>query len=116
MPDSIHIQGLRAPVRLGVPDEERARWQTVEIDITLTPRVGFHQLKDDIQGTIDYERVSLALREMAALEPRRLLETLAEDLARHVMAHFPVRTVTLTIRKFILPGTQWVGVTLSRQA
>ncbi|MFT4640529.1 MAG: dihydroneopterin aldolase [Verrucomicrobiales bacterium] len=116
MADSIHIQSIQASVRIGVPEEERAQWQTVEIDITLTPKNDFHDLDDDIERTIDYAHVSLELRDLAAKHPRKLIETLAGDLAAHVIAEFPVRKVALTIRKFILPGTQWVAVSITRKA
>ena len=116
MADTIHIQGLQAPVQIGVPEEERAHWQTVEIDISLTPKHGFSDLDDDIERTIDYACVSLELRELAAERPRQLIETLAEELAAHVIARFSVREVDLTIRKFILPGAQWVAVSISRTA
>ena len=106
MADTIHIQGLQAPVQIGVPEEERAHW--------LTPKSGFVDLNDDIERTIDYARVSFELRELAAERPRHLIETLAEELAAHVIDHFRVHEVALTIRKFILPGTKWVAVSITR--
>ena len=116
MADTIHIQGLRASVQIGVPDDERSRWQTVELDVTLTPERDFRDLNDSILQTIDYERVSLELKDLAAKHPRRLIETLAEDLTGYLLETFPVRRVDLTIRKFILPGTQWVAVAVTRYA
>lgn len=114
MSDTIHIQGLQAPVRIGVPDDERARWQTVELDVTLYPKRDFRNLDDSIEQTIDYERVSLDLKEVAAAKPRKLIETLAEELTACLLTTFPISRVDLTIRKFILPGTQWVGVSVTR--
>ena len=114
MPDTIHIQGLQTSVRVGVPDDERARWQTVELDVTLTPTRDFRDLGDALEETIDYERVSLELKDVAATKRRKLIETLAEDLTAHLLETFPLSSVDLTIRKFILPGTQWVGVSVTR--
>lgn len=114
MPDTIHIQGLQTPVLVGVPDEERARWQTIELDVMLTPKRDFRDLGDSIEETIDYERVSLELKDVAAAKPRKLIETLAEELTAHLLKTFPISSVDLTIRKFILPGTKWVGVSVTR--
>lgn len=114
MPDTIHIQGLQTAVQIGVPDEERARWQTVALDVTLTPKRDFRNLGDAIEETIDYECVSLDLKDVAAAKPRKLIETLAEDLTQHLLNTFPISQVDLTLRKFILPGTDWVAVSVSR--
>ena len=71
MKDTIHINGLQLPVRLGVPDDERARWQTVEVDVSLVTKEGFRDLDDDLERTVDYERLSLDLRDLAADRPRQ---------------------------------------------
>ena len=39
---------------------------------------------------------------------------LADEMAEHVLAHYPVCEISLTIRKFVLPGTQCVAVSLTR--
>ncbi len=114
MVDTIHIEGLQTPVQIGVPDSERARWQNVEVDITVVPQNGFAGLEDDLEKTIDYERLSLDLRDVASARPRKLIETLAVEMAEHVLQHYPVREVSLTIRKFVLPGTRWVSVSVTR--
>lgn len=114
MEDSIQIQGLQASTRIGVPDEERARWQTVEIDLKVTPCVGFAELEDDLARTVDYHELSLKIRDLAAERPRKLIETLADELAASVLADYPLREVALTVRKFVLPGTQWVAVSVTR--
>lgn len=114
MPDTIHIKGLQLPVRLGVPDAERARWQTVEADVSLVTEGGFRDLDDDLERTVDYERLSLDLRDLAAARPRKLLETLADELAECVLGNGLVTEVSLTLRKFILPGTDSVAVSVNR--
>lgn len=115
MPDIIHIQGLQTVVRLGVPAEERLQWQTVEVDVTLTPKTGFADLGDAIERTVDYGRVAVEIREVAAIKPRALIETLAEDVAAHLLERFALEEIRLTIRKFVIPGAQWVAVSMARQ-
>jgi dihydroneopterin aldolase len=42
------------------------------------------------------------------------VETLAEDVLDLLRDDFGIRDATVTVRKFILPFTEWVGVTLQR--
>lgn len=113
--DTIHIRGLRTAVRIGVTELERARWQTLELDVDVIPANGFAEMGDDLEQTINYSQLSLDLRDLAAERPRQLLETLIEELAVHVLRSYPAREVGLTVKKFIVPGTEWVGVSVRRR-
>ena len=113
-PDSIRINGLEAQVRIGVPDEERAEPQKLVIDVVMES--DFRGMADDIARTTDYAAVAAWLKEECARREWHLLETLAEDLAAGLLSRFPrVRAVTLQIRKFVLPQTRDVSVTLRRE-
>lgn len=114
--DTIAIRGLQMATRIGVPDVERERWQTLEIDAVLTTKTSFKDVGDDLSRTVDYEAVCLRLRDWAAANERRLLESLGEDLAANLLSEFAIASVQLTIRKYIIPGTKSVGVCLSRTA
>lgn len=118
MPDSsdqIHLHAIRVQTRIGVPDGERATPQTVEIDLTLIPTRDFRDLGDDIAQTVDYHAVWLRVHAIAAARPRKLVETLAEDLAQQLLAGFPgVNRLRVEIRKFILPETGSVAVSIWR--
>jgi len=108
--NQIHIRGLRLDCHIGVPDEERASVQTLLVDLTIIPLTPFDALNDDITHTVDYDAVSRRLAVIAAEKPRKLIETLAVDLARTVLAEFPAAEALVEIRKFILPQTDHVGV------
>ena len=54
------------------------------------------------------------LSKYASKHPRKLVETLAEDLAEMILSEFAVREVTIEIEKFILPDTESVGVAVTR--
>lgn len=112
-PDTIEIQGLKLVTRVGVPDEERANPQEVAVDVTLWPETGLRGLGDDIKRTIDYFEVAETMKRVAADGERKLIETLAEDLAQVALGFDRVEAVTVKIRKFILPETDWVAVTVS---
>ena len=113
-PDSIRINGLEVQVRIGVPDEERAAPQKLVIDVVMES--DFRGIADDIARTTDYAAVAAWLKEECARREWRLLETLAEDLAAGLLSRFPrVGAVALQIRKFVLPQTRDVSVTLRRE-
>ncbi len=112
--DRIQIRGLRLVTRVGVPDEERALPQSVAANLSITPTKSFRNLGDRIEGTVDYYAVSQRLREVASAGERRLIETLAEDLAAAVLAFEGVAAVTLEIEKFILADCDRVSVEISR--
>jgi len=113
-PDEIHIAGLRLTTHIGVPDEERATSQVLEADVTLRIAGRFEAMNDEISGTIDYAAVAARLQELAAERPRRLIETLAAEMAACVMEEFQAVGVSIDLRKRILPDTDHVAVRLVR--
>ncbi len=114
MSDRIQIKGLRLVTRVGVPEEERALPQSVAANVSITLAKSFKGFDDRIENTIDYYRVSKRLREIASAGERRLIETLAEDLAAAVLAFDGVSAVTLEVEKFILPDCDRVSVEITR--
>jgi len=114
MSDRIHIKGLRLVTRVGVPDEERVLPQSVAVNVAITLDKSFKGFHDRIEDTIDYYRVSLRLREVAATGERKLIETLAEDLAAAVTAFDGVGAVTLEVENFIRPDSDRVSVEITR--
>lgn len=112
--DEIHLHGLDLPVQIGVPEEERATWQTLQADVTLRVPNRFETMADDLTQTVDYAVVAARLRELAAERPRQLIETLAAEMAQCLIADFQVHTAKVTLRKRILPGCDYVAVSLTR--
>lgn len=114
MPDTIEIRRLRVSTHIGVPEDERTDPQTLLITVTMTPGQNFDGLADEISRTIDYHAISLEIESLAAARPRRLIETLATDLASHLLANHPLAKVAITIEKHILPNTECVAVHIER--
>ena len=114
--DTVRISGLRIITCIGVPDEERETPQSVEAFVTLHPqRRSLAGLDDKIEQTIDYYNVSQRVRQLAATGERRLIETLAEEIADVLLSEFPVRAATVEIREFILADTDYVAATISKE-
>ncbi len=112
--DTVEIRRLKLETHIGVPDEERAEPQILLATVRMTPCGGFEGLHDEIRNTVDYHAVALELRALAAARPRNLIETLARDIAGHVLGNHPVGRVEVTIEKHILPDTECVAVHLAR--
>ena len=113
-PDQIEIRRLQVSTHIGVPDDERAEPQTLLLTIRMTPSQGFDRLADEISATIDYYAISLEIGVLAASQPRRLIETLAVDVAEHLLGGHPLSQVAVTVEKHILPNTECVAVHVER--
>ena len=112
--DAIHIEQLEVSVRIGVPDDERSHPQRLTISMTFWPTGHGQALGDDISRTVDYAVVCAETKTFVETRSDRLIETLADALAQHLLAKFEIRRITLELRKFILPEVEFVSVTVTR--
>ena len=116
MSEKIIIRNQQVSCFIGVPDKEIAVAQCVEITTEMTPKTPFSELGDDIENTVDYFQVYQDVLKLASERPRRLIETLVHDLAKHVVEHYPVANVKIRLEKFILPNTSCVEVSTFLEA
>jgi FolB domain-containing protein len=112
----IEIKGLEVMACVGVPDEERSTPQRLLLDLHFAARDQPDDLAEDITRTVDYHAVSLRVALLAAERPRKLIETLADEITGTLLSEFRLRWIEITVRKFILPRTEWVSVTIRREA
>ncbi|PYK75972.1 MAG: dihydroneopterin aldolase [Verrucomicrobia bacterium] len=113
MIDCIHIEQLEIHVRVGVRDSERDKPQRLILNVTFWPnRAG---RRDDIADTVSYSEVAASLKQFLTQRDYRLIETLAEEGAGHLLARFPLRKVAVEVRKFVLPDADHVSVTAIRE-
>ena len=115
MPDLIHLQALELSAYIGVPDDERTAPQRLTLNLTMEPLQDFRDLKDDISRTVDYYAVAKAVQALARERPRKLIETLVEEIASVVLSRFAVAAVDVELRKYILPDTAFVAVRIRRK-
>jgi dihydroneopterin aldolase len=113
--NEIWIRGMDLPVRIGVPDEERAGWQVLSADVGMEVTKSFESMADEVTHTIDYEAVANRLKTLAAERPRHLIETLAAEIVEVVLKEFGAHKATVELRKRILPGVDHVAVRLVRE-
>ena len=115
MADRILIENLELSSHIGVPDDERASAQRLTVSLVLEPIRGFSDLGDALENTVDYFRVCEEVKALALAHPRRLIETLAGDIATHLLARFALRAVEVELRKYILPDTAYVAAVLRHE-
>ena len=113
--DWIEIRGLQVNTHIGVPDAERAEAQQLLVDLRLLPLRSFSSMPDSLTATVDYFAVSQRVVSLATERPRQLIETLADEIASALLREFALRRVDVSIRKFILPNTEFVAVHCSRE-
>ncbi|MFZ0436386.1 MAG: dihydroneopterin aldolase [Chthoniobacterales bacterium] len=111
----IEIRGLELKARVGVPDEERADPQRLLFDLRFAATDQPPDLGDEISRTVDYHAVALRVAAIVEERPRKLIETLADDLEASLLPEFGLRWIEITIRKFILPNAEWVAVSIRRE-
>lgn len=114
--DTIEIRRLELVTHIGVPEAERAAPQTLWVTLQLAPHEGFEGLQDDLSRTLDYQAVAQHIVRLAADKPRRLIETLALEIAEDLLADRRLAWVAVTLEKKILPNTECVAVHLERWA
>lgn len=112
--DKIEISGLRILTQVGVPDEERESAQELSVDLIIHPVSKLQGLSDDIEKTIDYHKVAMHVQALAETGSRHLIETLAEDIAGAVLSFEGVEAVEVKVKKYILPNTDFVAVTVCK--
>lgn len=115
MADRIVIDRLELSSFIGAPDEERAATQRLTVNLVLEPVHGFSALGDALENTVDYFRVCEDVKTLSLARPRLLIETLAEEIAALLLDRFALRAVEIELRKYILPETGFVAVTLRRE-
>lgn len=113
MIDQIHIEELEVFARVGVSDDERAQPQRLTLNATMWPSVT--ELHDDIVNTVNYSTAAEAVKAFISRHEYKLIETLADETAAHLLAQFKLRKVAVEVRKFVLPDTDYVSVTAIRE-
>ena len=116
MSDLIRVIDLEVYAHIGVPEAERAQAQRLLISLEMVCDGFAHAAStDNIAWTINYYEVTQYVKVLVARRARRLLETLAEDLAFELQKNFPIKHITIEIKKFILPDAQYVSVKIDRE-
>src|SRR5213078_4742975 len=111
----IRIQQLEVQAHIGVPEDDRASPQRLTLNLTLWPVGSSEELHDEIGRAVDYASVCADVKKFVEQRRDRLIETLADALAAHLLEAFEIRRITIELRKYILPEVEFVSVTVTRE-
>ena len=114
--DKIIINDLEVFYRIGVPEEERATPQRLLISVEMTRDVSSAAAADDLAKTIDYYAVTRRLLQFGEGRSWKLIETLAADMAKALLAEFAPDEVSIEVKKFVIPEASYVAVRVTRGA
>jgi 7,8-dihydroneopterin aldolase/epimerase/oxygenase len=112
--DKILISDLEVFYRVGITEDERARPQRLLISLEMLHDFTAAIASDDLGGTIDYYAVSQRLLRFGDDTEWKLIETLANDIAELVLSEFKPVSITVQIKKFVIPQAHHVAVSLTR--
>jgi dihydroneopterin aldolase len=110
----ITIAELEVFYCVGVGEEERAKPQRLLITADMTLDFTAAAISDRLEKTIDYYEVAQDLIKYGEGRNWKLLEKLAANLADMILAKYQPQTVTVEVKKFVIPQARHVAVSLSR--
>lgn len=115
--DRIQIRGLKLNCVIGLNEWERLVQQEVVIDITIHANTRKAGVSDNVADTVNYRTVSKKVAEYVTASAFKLVEALAENVARLCLSEPGVRRVDVSVRK---PGAirhaDSVGIEITRFA
>lgn len=111
----VFLRDLRVDTVIGIFEWERNTRQVVAIDLEMATDTARAAATDSIDDALDYKTISKRLIEFVGGSSFKLVETLAEEIARVVREEFGVAWVKVTLSKpGAIRGARDVGVVIER--
>ena len=120
MTDTVFLERMQFYGYHGHNPEERTLGQRFEVDVSLETSTRAAGMSDELADTVNYSAVYTTCRQIVEGEPKKLIESVAESIARQLLANEPrVSAVQVTIRKPQAPLKGGIfgaaGVTIRRE-
>jgi len=113
--DKVFIKDLEVEAVIGVYDWEREVRQLISINLEMNFNTKKAGRSDRIEDALNYKKISKAIIELTESSKSKLIESLAQKIAKAVLSEFPVSSVIVTVEKpGALRGSKSVGVTIKR--
>lgn len=113
--DTIFLEQVKVNTKLGVPEWERLKPQTILLDIEIAKDLSASCKSDAIADTIDYGTVVSRIRETLTEHSFKLVEALAEHVCQLILQEFGAESVKVKVSKpNILPDLKALGVEITR--
>jgi dihydroneopterin aldolase len=111
----ISIVDFEAFYRVGVPDAERAQPQRLLLTVEMESDFSKAAKSDSIADTIDYFAVTQRLLKFGDGKSWRLIEKLAADIANAILLEFRPQTISVEVKKFVIPHARHVSVVVTKK-
>jgi dihydroneopterin aldolase len=112
--DKIVIKDLEVDAQIGVPDAERAGPQRLLVTVELERDLAEAGRTDTESATTPYDVVAKLIHQVATERPRKLVEAVADEIAETILSRQLAAAVTVEVKKFSVPQTQYVSVQIRR--
>ena len=113
--DYILIDSLEVYTQVGCTEQERAFAQRLvfDLEILLSPKRPASQC--DLSNTVCYDQVCQTIAKLCQQQEWVLLEDIAESALDSIFETQQLaQTIEFTIKKQIVPGTNWTGIRFKR--
>ena len=97
--DRILLEGIEVPAALGVSKAERRMCRPVCIDLELGFDLARSGRSDRLSDTLDYAEIYRTVETVARTREHRLVEALADRLARALLEGYPIAWCAVRVRK-----------------
>jgi dihydroneopterin aldolase len=111
------ISSIDCVAAIGVTSEERTMKQRLSIDVEILVDASIAAHNDSLKDALDYAAVAAAVGEVCRSRDFHLIETVAEFIARRVLADFATPSARIIVRKLspvLEPRVQQVSVEIYR--
>jgi len=113
--DKVFIKDLEVEAVIGVYDWEREVRQLISINLEMNFNTKKAGRSDRIDDALNYKNICKCIIELTESSKSKLIESLAQKIAKTVLSEFPVSSVIVTVEKpGALRGSKSVGVTIKR--
>ena len=108
--DWLRLTGIQAYGHLGVTSREQELGQRVEVDVEVAYAPSPRRRPDALSERVDYEELGRLVRSKIEASRCKLIESLAEEIAGHVLAAFEAPKVRIRLRKLHVPVSGFSGI------
>lgn len=116
--DRVILKGMQFYGHHGVLPQERELGWHFEVDVEMGLDLERAGREDDISFTVDYAEVFKVVEKLATGSSYHLLEAVAEAVARGILECFPVKEVSIRVKKTAAPfkgAYRYMAVEIRRQ-
>ena len=113
--DKIFLRGLEVEAVIGIWDWEQRIRQVIRIDLELATDIRPAAATDSIDEALDYKEIAKRVISFVSESRFKLVETLADRVARMIVVEFGVPWLKLSLSKpGAISGSRDVGILIER--